>query len=444
MKSTEQEHRYSDSTSLVSEPIDITNWFSSYVYESFPLSSSLKESQISDINLNESLPSEPPCIGDWFSSYVYDSVLMNTSDDGLGLSVPRDSECVKEIESEEEEETMNVDGNVVCPRLFEQELVSSAKLRALELILKVLVLSEPPPDVRNWFSSYEYQSPQLSDTHELGFSCSEKDQLIVDESDTEEETSAGIFRKTKRKRETISNDYKEHIASGAHTAKEVPSDNAYSGQEMETKSLVGLLNASMKEVKQESNFKHEPLSCEQNCSLEVSQYNQEPQFPSKSVASLHDLTPIHPHETTAMSSFRQKSPRKRDRKASLEENLEYIDQESDDKENVQGKSTETGFVTTKKARPSEVKDRYSVTKPYTPVLVECWRSKEVKNIAEEEHREERKKKKKKKRKVLVEMSNHQLSGADETAGKWRCPQKNKGKLVPPLKQLRLDTWVHKV
>lgn len=92
----------------------------------------------------------------------------------------------------------------------------------LELNLTCFVscfLSEPP-DVRIWFSSYEYQSPQLSDTHELGFSSFEKDELIVEESDTEEEYSCGIFRKTKSKQEeTIalgrlnSNDHKENIAA---------------------------------------------------------------------------------------------------------------------------------------------------------------------------------------------------------------------------------------
>lgn len=82
----------------------------------------------------------------------------------------------------------------------------------------ILVLSEPP-DLRNWFSSYEYQSPQLSDIQELGFFSSEKDELIVDESDIEDGISSGIFRKTKSKQETVglgrlsSADYKENIAA---------------------------------------------------------------------------------------------------------------------------------------------------------------------------------------------------------------------------------------
>lgn len=78
------------------------------------------------------------------------------------------------------------------------------------------LLSEPP-DVGNWFSSYEYQSPHLSDTHELEF-CSPE--LIVEESDTEGDNSSGIFRKTKSKQDTIiapdclkSNDCNESMAT---------------------------------------------------------------------------------------------------------------------------------------------------------------------------------------------------------------------------------------
>lgn len=49
-----------------------------------------------------------------------------------------------------------------------------------------------------------YESPQLSDTHEIEVCSSEKyDQLIIEESDTEGENSSGIFRKIKSKQETI-------------------------------------------------------------------------------------------------------------------------------------------------------------------------------------------------------------------------------------------------
>ncbi|KAG7547263.1 hypothetical protein ISN44_As12g025160, partial [Arabidopsis suecica] len=420
----------------VTEPPDITNWFPSYVYESLPLSSSINESEnevdvVKKVNLggviDESLPSEPPDLGNWFSSYVYESPVLDTSD-GIELSVPGESECVKETEIDNE--TPKIERNHVCPRLFEQELVSSTKVT--DFSQSQSVLSEPP-DLKNWFSSYEYQSPQLSEIQELGFSSFENDELIVDESDTEDGISSGIFRKTKSKQETVglgrlnSADYKENITTD--TAKEVSLDNAVSGQEMEKGSSVRLFNASKKEVKQESSFNQEAVlgepQEEARFSPRVSRYNPKLKSPSKNDTSLHELRPKHIQESISMNPDRQKSP---------------IDQESYDKENVHGQSSETGFVTMKKARFTEARDRRSMAKPNRGVLGKCSSSKELKNIAGEEDKEERNKK----RRVLGEMSNHQSSGAEEIAGKWRCPQKNKRNIVPPLKQLRLDAWIHKV
>lgn len=45
--------------------------------------------------------------------------------DGLELPVLDESECVKETE-ETQEDTTKIEQNDVCPRLFEQELVSSS------------------------------------------------------------------------------------------------------------------------------------------------------------------------------------------------------------------------------------------------------------------------------------------------------------------------------
>lgn len=49
-----------------------------------------------------------------------------------------------------------------------------------------------------------------------------------------------------------------------------------------------------------------------------------------------------------------------------------------------------------------------------------------------------------KRKVLTETTNFQHSDAMAVTGKWRCPQKSKPNLGPPLKQLRLEQWVRRV
>ncbi|KFK22260.1 hypothetical protein AALP_AAs66747U001400 [Arabis alpina] len=509
-KSISQESGYSDSTCNISEPPDITNWFSSYVYESFQLSSLPKETetQVDEFSVrdpdqenlgvavskskspekfvlnkdhnpmnkrmtqisNESLLSEPldiesGCIKETETKFIENNVcprsfeqeLVSSSQvedfsqsqsvlasDGLELSALGNSEYVKETQTENE--TAKVEGNNVCPSLFEQELVTSAKVT--DFSQSQSVLSEPP-DVRNWFSSYEYQSPQLSDIHEFGFSSPEKNQLIIDESDTEEETSSGIFRKAKSKQDDItpcrleSNGCRENVA--ADTAKEISSDYSYPDQGMKNKSSIGLFDASTKELKQQSSFSQEPLFREPiekpSFSLGISQCSPKPQSPSKNDPSSHELRPKHIQETISMNSTRQKSPRKAARKVCLEENLESTDQESDDKENVHDKRTETGFVTLKKARFREAIDQCSMKKPNRRVLVECSSRKELQKIAREKDQEEERKKK---RRVLGEMSNHQFPEAEEIAGKWRCPQKKKGKSVPPLKQLRLDAWIHKV
>lgn len=49
-----------------------------------------------------------------------------------------------------------------------------------------------------------------------------------------------------------------------------------------------------------------------------------------------------------------------------------------------------------------------------------------------------------KRKALSEKTNLQNLDVAGIAGKWRCPQKGKPDTGPPLKQLRLERWVHRL
>lgn len=48
-----------------------------------------------------------------------------------------------------------------------------------------------------------------------------------------------------------------------------------------------------------------------------------------------------------------------------------------------------------------------------------------------------------KRKALEEVTNNRKCIEMEVTGKWQCPQKGKPNLGPPLKQLRLERWVHR-
>ncbi|CAL9242413.1 unnamed protein product, partial [Arabidopsis halleri] len=160
-----------------------------------------------------------------------------------------------------------------------------------------------------------------------------KDELIIDESETEDEISSGIFQKIKSKQETIglgrleSNDY---IA-------------------VDTTMQCIFRPRNEKAVIKKAKF-----------SPEVFRYNEKRKSSSKNEASLHELRLKHIQETISMNSNGHKSS---------------IDQESYDKENAHGQSSETGFVTMKKARFREARDRRSMAKPNVGVLAECSRRK---------------------------------------------------------------------
>ena len=97
---------------------------------------------------------------------------------------------------------------------------------------------------------------------------------------------------------------------------------------------------------------------------------------------------------------------------------------SSGKENEGKDSSENGFVTTrKKNKENFLRSPEGINRRTVPLGG-------GKNGATE-------------RKFLAETTNFQYSDAMEVAGKWRCPQKSKPNLGPPLKQLRLEQWIHR-
>lgn len=69
----------------------------------------------------------------------------------------------------------------------------------------VWILSEPP-DIRNWFPSYEYESPVLDSNYNFGDSVSKgiqfaKSELVMEESGGEKEESPGGLKKVRKRDE---------------------------------------------------------------------------------------------------------------------------------------------------------------------------------------------------------------------------------------------------
>lgn len=95
------------------------------------------------------------------------------------------------------------------------------------------------------------------------------------------------------------------------------------------------------------------------------------------------------------------------------------------KENVGNGASNNGFVATRKGRFHSGSEENRLEMPKTNSLAD--RKYPIVNRA-----------------ALAERTNFLDSSVNETTGKWKCPQKRKQDFGPPLKQLRLEKWVHRM
>lgn len=108
-----------------------------------------------------------------------------------------------------------------------------------------------------------------------------------------------------------------------------------------------------------------------------------------------------------------------------------------DNENAGNNYSETGFISTRKNKSSRENDENSLQRPQQEKVESLRNVRTVSSACKRDNVVE-------KRRALSEKTNLQASGALEIAGKWRCPQRTKPNLGPPLKQLRLEQWVSRV
>ncbi|XP_030946193.1 uncharacterized protein LOC115970733 isoform X1 [Quercus lobata] len=443
-------------------------------------------SKLADSLHSTSLLSEPPDIRNWFSSYVYNSPVLGTNDFGDSLS--KEIECendefdIEETDLEKEEtlgeysksknrgeviisEKMHSNGFVKSNSCFmnnEKKERSSREflLQVADSLHSTSLLSEPP-DIRNWFSSYVYESPVLG-TNDFGDSLSkeiecENDEFDIEETDLEKEETLGEYSKSKNRGEV-------NIGEKLHSNGFVKSNSCFMNNEQKEQSsregdnrLRGNENASSQK---NSSF-------EQSLNFKIKQNHGV--RPTKDVSSLNDEDSqskneqpqkIHcmPLDIRTSGSGDRKSPKRliHSRGAIQEcsevkvktEDVECVSPESKSKLNLvngiamtkstHGRSgkenaeniSENGFVATRKMSLTRTNDENSFksTKGITKGTVPSAGG----NVGVV------------KRKVLTETTNFQHSDAMAVTGKWRCPQKSKPNLGPPLKQLRLEQWVRRV
>ncbi|KAL4602362.1 hypothetical protein ACB092_10G047700 [Castanea dentata] len=431
----------------------------------------VSNSQVLGSSCSLSLPSEPPDIRNWFSSYEYESPVLDLNHN-FGDSVTKESEFVKnelDISESGGGKEVNPGGtgkrdqeSVKCSSFFgndKHESQSFSKLQVADSLHSTSLLSEPP-DIRNWFSSYVYDSPVLG-TNDFGDSLSkeiecENDEFDIEETDLEKEETLEEYGKSKNRGKVI-------IGEKLHSNGFVKSNSCFMSNEQKEQSS---REGDNKLRGNENPSSQNNSSFEQSLSFKIKQNHGV--SPTKDVSSLNDEDSqskkeqpqeIHcmPLDIRTSGSADRKSPRHLiHRRGAIQEcsevkvqteDVECVSPESNIKLNlVNGiaitKSThgssgkengenisENGFVATRKKSLKRTNNENSLKSPKG--INKGTVSSAGGNVGVI------------KRKVLTETTNFQHSDAMAVTGKWRCPQKSKPNLGPPLKQLRLEQWVHR-
>ncbi|XP_048326201.2 uncharacterized protein LOC107412926 isoform X1 [Ziziphus jujuba] len=429
---------------------------------------------------------EPPELRIWFSSYEYESPALG-SINNFGEPVLEESEIEKDKSVKNEgarEEEENLDGFreigkrekvlvgeklnsnrfIECSSSFdddEGENQSSDKDK--DCSYSPLPLSEPT-DIRNWFSSYVYESPALDTNDGLMDSVylqskSKKDELVVEESNKDKSEKFWEFKGSGISDEKVVGESGLQSCDdfrGYSKQKKLPSMKAGSRFGVETENLFDQSGIHIESMfKQSSKHKvpqnqgtdsannitipslgeegsnsmpnpfHEigsmPLNIQNSCSKASKEL-------SNRIKSIQENSQLN-CQTKAASCLSRGSGSKSvlDNGASVRK----FTHGCNGKENTGKEISKDGFVSTRKGRYSSSNDE------------NCLKvSKEngdgtTMPLAGDKHPHV-------KRKALSERTNLQPSSGVETIGKWKCPQRNKPILGPPLKQLRLERWVHRV
>ncbi|XP_038905454.1 uncharacterized protein LOC120091478 isoform X1 [Benincasa hispida] len=421
--------------------------------------SSFTNSQVMHSSFLHLPSSEPPDIRNWFSSYEYESPELD-SNDNFGDSISRE----REFEVKEDEQTAGEFRDVT--KIGEEE--ASEKLPGTWIPLKCTsredhresqplgmnqdswcsqsLLSEPP-DVGNWFSSYVYESPTLNLSQEFGYCESKKTGLGHEIEETLEKV-----RKTENGGAGVQLNLFEKCngnSTGNRQDNQLPSENLFSERTSEQnpkEKTVGTNEISptkevpisslttedpqyklQKKVLQDNGFvplhingsfnddnkkpaTHTNLIHKIDLMLESSENKSEVQPQLNGSSAGNDVPSVFTNEQSVREPIDlSHNKENKENKANKEKGISYV-----------------GFITANKRGFSEASCKKSVK------MQENYNDKEAGSAFACLRR-----------KALSDKTNSEQSNIIEIIGKWSCPQKSKPNLGPPLKQLRLERWVHK-
>ncbi|CAB4307884.1 unnamed protein product [Prunus armeniaca] len=433
-------------------------------------------SKIPGSSESTSFTSEPTDIRNWFSSYVYESPSLDTTDD-FGDSVGKESKHEKDgflvgnrnrekekvlgdfsiNRSDSEEvvgETVQSDGLANCNISLRDNEQERQPLSETPGPLESPSLLSEPIDIRNWFSSYVYESPLFETNDGFGdFVCKEnrsgKDRFLVENRNRGKEEVLEDFSKNRTDGEEVVELQSEGLAkcvspgrdnkqetkpvSEGHPSRvdeNLPSQNDLYLNHM-PKSLENYLMGSAQDVEigSQSKLEHKgtkikPSNIERSscCNNEKSpqymthnkDFTLQDNSEAKSHAEVDCLLIQGDADLIPVNGASKRKPT----------------HGSEDRNDNGNKISEDGFIRTRKDKlprksyENIMEGRQEISKVTAPLA--GGRDAVVK------------------RKPLADATNFHHSPAMEITGKWKCPQKSKPNIGPSLKQLRLEKWVRKL
>ncbi|XP_073128099.1 uncharacterized protein [Henckelia pumila] len=381
-----------------------------------------------------SLPSEPPDIRNWFSSYAYES---NTLD---GF---QDFDASAGIFTEDEKKA-KLDVIQVVDKV--NDALGAGKMESLDMIVKrhetdalehsknadvVLGLSDSlslssvsePPDIRNWFSSYLYESPLLDTSDGFMFSDykeSKENEACIADLASHSRTSEVVVKcidLVKGSKQSYHSDYTDGQKLEPYRIPHVPYELACE-------------RISQHMLPERKTQAHSHDSVEEY--INVCTYGKENNAKSDSTFMRRTTESL----VGNVENYAGDQEGKYCPSIKTNDNAKKILPKEGNlgKENSGAAFPENGFVSTRKS--GERANTLNYTKPQR-VQFQARR----KGV---EHGPDHVESTNTRRNVLSETTNFHLTNALEISGKWRCPQRNKPNLGPPLKQVRLDPWVRRV
>ncbi|XP_073311822.1 uncharacterized protein [Primulina huaijiensis] len=381
-----------------------------------------------------SLPSEPPDIRNWFSSYVYESnTLHGFQDFDASAGIFNEEEKKAKLDDIRVVDKVNdgllagkmesLDGVVKCNESDELENSKRADVISRLSDSDSLLLASEPPDIRNWFSSYLYETPMLDTTD--GFTFSD-----YKEGEESEACNAELASHSRISEVVKSID----LVKGS---KQTYQTDSMDGQKLERNRISHVPNElSSERISQHMLPEQKAQACSHHSVEECIKKNTDGKENNAKSDNTFMCRTTRSHTVVHVENDTGRQGGKYLPLIQTKDNSENSLSNKGDfgKENLETALPENGFVCTRNS--GKRTDIESFTKPQR-VQFQTLRKgvKHGPNPMENANT---------RRNVLSETTNFPLTNALEITGKWCCPQRNKPNRGPPLKQVRLEQWVRQV